>query len=185
MKKEPKYKERREAEREVFIKKISSIDLADIICVDESGVDDNIVPMYGWSEKGERSYAEQPSAKKKRLSIVAGYVYGTRTILAPFEYEGYTDIHLFNSWFEQQLIPALRPGQVVLLDNAAFHRSLELDEIAAQHGVEILYLPAYSPDLNPIEKFWANLKRNIRKFIKTAENFQEAITTAFKVTLSG
>lgn len=156
-----------------------------MIFVDESGVDDNIVPQYGWSEKGERSYAEQPSARKKRLSIVAGYEYGSRAIVAPFEYEGYTDSHLFNEWFEHQLLPALRPEQVVLLDNAAFHRSPELQEIATQNGIKIIYLPAYSPDLNPIEKFWANLKRNIRKIIKAANNFQEAITTAFHLTLSG
>ena len=57
--------------------------------------------------------------------------------------------------------------------------------IAAQNGVKIIYLPAYSPDLNPIEKFWANLKRNIRKIIKSAKTFQEAITVAFHLTLSG
>lgn len=156
-----------------------------MIFVDELGVDDNIVPMYGWSEKGERSYAEQPCARKKRLSIVAGYEYGARTIIAPFEYEGYTDTHLFNEWFEKQFLPALRPGQVVIMDNAAFHKSLELEEIAAQNGIKIIYLPAYSPDLNPIEKFWANLKRNIRKIIKSAKTFQEAITAAFHLTLSG
>ena len=157
----------------------------DLVFIDQLGVDDNIVPQYGWSEKGQRSYAEQPSARKQRLSIVAGYEYGSKAIIAPFEYEGYTDSHLFNEWFEKHLVPALRPGQVVILDNAAFHKSPELLEIALENGVKIIFLPPYSPDLNPIEKFWANLKRNIRKIIKSAKNFQEAITIAFSITLSG
>ncbi len=185
IKKEPKYKERREAEREKFNEQISETKPVDLVFIDQLGVDDNIVPQYGWSAKGDRSYAEQPSARKKRLSIVAGYEYGSRRIVAPFEYDGYTDSHLFNEWFEKQLLPALRPGQVVILDNAAFHKSLELLEIAAENNVQIIFLPAYSPDLNPIEKFWANLKRNIRKLIKSAKTFQEAITIPFSITPSG
>lgn len=153
--------------------------------VDESGVDDNIVPQYGWAEKGIRSYAEQSGFRTKRLSIVAGYEYGTKSIVAPFEYEGYTDTKLFNNWFTQELLPNLKSGQFVVLDNASFHKSPLLKIEAAKYGVTLIYLPAYSPDLNPIEKFWANLKRNIRKIIKKVENLQLAITEAFKITLSG
>lgn len=153
--------------------------------VDESGVDDNVVVQYGWAEKGIRSYAEQAGFKRKRLSIVAGYEYGSRSILAPFEYEGYTDTEMFNLWFIQKLLPNLRAEQVVILDNASFHKSPLLAIEAKKHGVKIIYLPAYSPDLNPIEKFWANLKRNIRRLIKNCKNLHEAITLAFKVTLSG
>lgn len=118
------------------------------------------------------------------MSIVAGYNRGTKEIIAPFEYSGYTDTGLFNSWFEQQLLPALRPGDVVILDNASFHKDPELQIMAEAYGVRLIYLPAYSPDLNPIEKFWANLKRNIRKIIKKCETLQDAITQAFKETLS-
>jgi transposase len=153
--------------------------------VDESGTDDNIVPQYGWAEKGQRTYAEQSGFRGQRLSIVAGYLRNNGAIIAPFEYSGYTDAYLFNSWFEQQLLPALQPGNVVVLDNASFHKDLELQEIAESKGVRVIYLPPYSPDLNPIEKFWANLKRNIRKIIKKCKNLQEAITLAFKLTISG
>jgi hypothetical protein len=67
--------------------------------VDESGVDDNIVVQYGWAEKGTRSYVEQAGFKRKRLSIVAGvgYEYGSKSIVAPFEYEEYTDTEMFNN----------------------------------------------------------------------------------------
>lgn len=152
--------------------------------IDESGVDDNIVPQYGWAEKGTRSYVEQAGFKRKRISIIAGYEYGSKSIIAPFAYEGYTDTEFFNLWFIQELLPNLRIGQIVILDNASFHKSPLLKVAAEKYGVKIIYLPAYSPDLNPIEKFWANLKRNIRKVIKTMQDLHTAISEAFKITLS-
>lgn len=142
------------------------------------------MPQYGWSERGTRSYAEHSGFRSQRLSIVAGYNRSTREIIAPFEYGGYTNTELFSGWFEQQLLPALKPGNVVVLDNASFHKDSELQTIADDYGVIIIYLPAYSPDLNPIEKFWANLKRNIRKIIKKCANLQDAITQAFRLTIS-
>lgn len=94
-------------------------------------------------------------------------------------------MHLFNGWFQELLLPMLTPGDVVILDNASFHKDPELSDIAKKHGVEVIFLPAYSPDLSSIEKFWANLKRNIRKIIKKCRNLQEAITKAFEITISG
>lgn len=81
-------------------------------------------------------------------------------------------------------MPNLKYGQIVLLDNASFHKSPLIEIEATRYGIKIMYLPAYSPDLNPIEKFWANLKRNIRKLIKKMKNLQDAITEAFRITLS-
>ena len=141
--------------------------------------------QYGWAEKGVRSYAEQASFRRKRLSIIAGYEYGSRSIVAPFEYEGYTDTEIFNLWFIQELLPNLKAQQVVILDNASFHKSPLLAIAAKERGIKIIYLPAYSPDLNPIEKFWANLKHNIRKIIKKCRDLQEAIAHAFEITISG
>jgi isfu1 transposase len=126
---------------------------------------------YGWSPKGYRSYAEQDGFKTQRLSIVAGYNHGTNMILSPFEYEGYSNLNLFIQCFSQMLGPNLGPGNIVVMDNASFHKSDELMKIAEQFGIQVLYLAAYSPDLNPIdlnpiEKVWANFKRNLRKIIK-------------------
>ena len=74
-------------------------------------------------------------------------------------FDGVCNTKLFNIWFEQILIPELPENSVVILDNATFHKSQELQMIAKNHNVELLYLPPYSPELNPIEKLWANLKR--------------------------
>jgi transposase len=141
--------------------------------------------QYGWFTKGERSYAEQAGFKTERLSIVAGYVYGTKKFIAPFEFSGSTDMSLFNGWFEHVLCPVLKPGQFIILDNASFHKSDELTEMAEAVGCQIIFLPPYSPDLNPIEKVWANFKRNLRKVIKKIDNFRGAITHAVQTTFSG
>ena len=80
-------------------------------------------------------------------------------------------------------MPNLQSGKFVVLDNASFHKSPLLKTEAAKYGIKIIYLPAYSPDFNSIEKFWANLKRNIRKIIKKVENLQTAITEAFMLAI--
>lgn len=141
--------------------------------------------QYGWAGKGERSYAEQSGFRKERLSIVAGYVYGTKEFIAPFEFAGHTDTALFNGWFENILCPALRPGQVVILDNASFHKSPDLIDMVENIGCHLLFLPPYSPDLNPIEKVWANFKRNLRKIIKKCGTFKDAVTLAISKTFPG
>ena len=68
---------------------------------------------------------------------------------------------LFNSWFEQALLPELGPGTTIILDNASAHKSPKILDIARSYGCKVLFLPPYSPDLNPIEKFWVNLKKAI------------------------
>ena len=95
------------------------------------------------------------------------------------------DKSLFVSWFKQILCPNLIPGQVVILDNASFHKDEELYDLVREKGCTLIYLPPYSPDLNPIEKFWANFKRNVRKVIKKFTSLASALTHAMQVTLSG
>ena len=169
--------------REEFIKEIESISPEKLVYVDESGVDNNMTIEYGWSEKGKRSYAEKLGFASNRRNIIAGYNCVSKDIIAPFEYKGYTDKSLFISWFRNVLCPNLTPGQVVILDNASFHKDDELYNIIEECGCKLIYLPPYSPDLNPIEKFWANFKSKLRKVIKKFDNFLEAITYAINITL--
>ena len=165
-----------------FIKEIESINLKDLVYIDELGVANNITTLYGWAVRGERSYAEQLGFASKRRNIVAAYNLGSKELIAPFEYEGNTTKALFKDWFEQILCPELKAGQVIILDNASFHKSEELYELAKERGCRLIYLPPYSPDLNPIEKFWANFKRNLRKIIKKFDDFLDAITEAMRMT---
>ena len=79
----------------------------------------------------------------------------------------------------------MEPGKFIILDNASFHKSYEIEELARNKGCEIIFLPPYSPDLNPIEHVWANFKKYLRKCIKTARDFKSAITNAIQQTFSG
>lgn len=164
---------------------LASVDINKIHYVDETGSDNKTVTTQGWSLRGEKSYSEQLAFDTERTNMVAAYRYHDKELIAPFEYSGSTDSHLFSGWFEQCLCPNLKSGDYVIMDNASFHKGEDIIEIAQKHEINIIYLPAYSPDLNPIEKFWANFKRNLRKVVKKYKSFQDAITTALTKTISG
>ena len=161
------------------------LDKAEIIYLDEMGVDENTVPDRGWAPAGEKTYAEITGGKKDRVSVVAGYCMRTKRTMAEFEYSGTMNKDLFTSWFEQILVPELVAGKIIIMDNAKVHKSDEILDLANSVGCKVLFLPPYSPDLNPIEKFWANLKKAIKKVIRKTESFKDAITAGFRKTLSG
>ena len=169
--------------REHFLQELKKLQPKNLLYLDEMGVDDNLVVEYGWSARGARSYAEQSGFKKNRLSIVAAY--NDKKLIAPFEFSGQMNSDLFLGWFEQILCPQLTEGQTIIMDNASFHKADELHSIANEVDCQILFLPPYSPDLNPIEKVWANIKNKLRKLIKKAPGFQEGITEAMRETIPG
>lgn len=164
---------------------ISQYDISDLVYVDETGIDENTVPDRGWAQIGKRSYAEHTGGRVERLSIVSALDMSDITPVASFEYSGTMNMGLFTCWFEQILIPKLKPGKIIILDNAKIHKSYEVLELAESAGCKVIFLPPYSPDLNPIEKFWANLKRAIKSVFRKAKNLKEAITMAFDGTFSG
>jgi len=84
------------------------------------------------------------------------------------------------AWVEQQLVPSLKTGQVVVMDNASFHKSPKIREAIEQAGCRLIYLPPYSPDLNPIEIFWANMKQWIKYNIPHITNTWNALCLFFK-----
>ena len=94
-------------------------------------------------------------------------------------YDGVTDSSLFEFWFDKVLLRAVPKYSVFILDNAAFHRKSRLRELAKKADCEILFLPPYSPDLNPIEKYWAWLKRQLRKMLPLYECFNDALMDCF------
>lgn len=100
-------------------------------------------------------------------------------ILAPMQYNGTTDASLFEFWFEQWLLPCLPEDTVIIMDNASFHKKNKLFEIAEKHRRRIIFLPPYSPELNPIEKFWAVLKRWLKMHIHEFPSLDDAISAAF------
>lgn len=87
----------------------------------------------------------------------------------------------FESWFELQLLPELPENSVIVMDNASFHRKSRLNTIAEKHQMKLFYLPPYSPELNPIEKEWANFKRWLKFHLRLFATLDDAISYYFKV----
>lgn len=149
---------------------------------DEMGVSNNITTLYGWSAKGTRSYAEQIGFATERVNIVAGYISGSKSLIAPLEHSGKMNKALFNQWIKDYLCPNLQEGQYVVMDNASIHKDIKVQQAIEQVCCTLVYLPTYSPDLNPIEHCWANFKNYLRKIIKQFKNIRHAITTAMSKT---
>ena len=91
------------------------------------------------------------------------------------------DSGLFKAWFSDQLLPSLDKDTVIVMDNASFHSQKRLISAAQNAGCRLLFLPPYSPELNPIENFWAWLKRFLRKILPSAPSFDDALYTAFQL----
>lgn len=144
--------------------------------MDESGIDNREDYPYGWCDRSERFYALKSGRRKQRVSLVAAL--RGENLIAPVTFEGACNRTLFESWVEQQLLPVLKAGQVVILDNASFHKGGRIEELIKSAGCDLIYLPPYSPDLNPIERCWARLKNYIRKALVRGEGLRQSVDAA-------
>ncbi|MHC5226037.1 transposase [Ignatzschineria sp. LJL83] len=102
-----------------------------------------------------------------------------KKLIAPLQYEGMKDSVLFEQWFSMCLIPELPTSSVVIMDNARFYRKTELEKITIAKGHLLLFLAPYFPDLNPIEKYWANLKEKMKQVLPQFSNFNDALYSLF------
>ena len=131
-------------------------------------MDHRLYREFGRAPRGERIYAAVAGKRRERTSIMGAFRQGK--LVAPLAFQGTANTEVVDTYFAQVLLPALPPNSVIVLDNASFHHSpttLRLVEVA---GCHLLFLPAYSPDLNPIEHFWATFKTALRKDLPTAPN---------------
>ncbi len=149
-----------------------------MVYVDEAGAEDTEDYPYGWNQRGERFYALKLGHRTSRTSMIAGWCQGE--VLAAMTFEGTCNTALVEAWLKRFLVPALKPGQVVVIDNASFHKSVTIRELIAQAGCSLLFLPPYSPDLNKIEQFWARLKNYLRQTLHEFSNFWDAVNNALK-----
>jgi len=123
---------------------------------------------YGYSLRGTRCFALKSGTRKQRVNMIA--VLNQGKLLAPFTLVGSCNRQVFTLWLEACLLPCLKAGQKVILDNATFHKGEHITQLIEEKGCEVWYLPAYSPDLNKIEHCWAWLKSRIRKRLKDTDN---------------
>jgi transposase len=150
-----------------------------IAYVDETGIDTYLHREYGWSKRGVPLVGLVSGRRYKRMGIVAAQI-GER-IISPLLYEGAMDSTFFEMWFETQLLPCLSAQTVIVMDNASFHRKGKLYPLAKTAGMHLIFLPPYSPELNPIEHFWSWLKRQIVNSLSLHSAFQDAVCSAFQV----
>jgi transposase len=145
--------------------------------VDECGLDKYLYREQGYSRRGVPIIGKVSGRKFKRTNIVAAKC-GDR-VVAPMIYDGTTDSAIFEFWFEKMLLKSIPKYSVIVLDNAAFHRKAKLRRLAASADCEVLFLPPYSPDLNPIEEFWGWLKSRLRKTLMLSDSFSDALMDCF------
>ncbi len=128
---------------------------------------------YGYSKEGERFHDLKSGRRNGRVNMIAALC--GKELFAPFTVEGSCNRDVFETWLEKCLIPRLKPGQKLVLDNATFHKGGRIEELVKSVGCEVWYLPQYSPDLNKIEKCWSWLKSRIRKKLDEFETLREAM----------
>ena len=160
---------------------IEQVDPEKLVWLDESGIDEYLHRDYARAIRGKQVISDVYGRKYGRISVIAAWLPHSKKMIAPYVFEGYTDTKLFNGWIKKCLLPCLKKGQVVIMDNAAFHKSTITKDLIESVGCRILFQPPYSPDLNPIEQQWAILKRKFRKHKHKFNNFNEAVDYAFNV----
>ena len=146
---------------------------------DEMGTNISLSPLYSWSRKGERAFGSAPRNWGKNVTLLASI---TRKGLGPcLAVEGATRREVFEAYLEHVLAPILKPGQIVVMDNLAAHKGERVRELIEQRGCELVYLPPYSPDFNPIEQAFSKVKDLMRR---AEARTREALIEAMGVALS-
>ena len=132
-----------------------------LVFIDETSVNTKMTRQRGRAKKGRRLKASAPFGKWRTQTFIAGLRHDALT--APWVIPGAMDREAFNIYIETQLAPTLAPGDVVILDNLSVHKSAKAEALVRQRGAWMLFLPQYSPDLNPIEMAFSKLKAHLRK----------------------
>ncbi len=158
---------------------MAGVPAEDLVFVDEFGADIRLTRAYARAPRGERAVGEVPRNHGKRTSVLAALLPGG--LAAPLRRLGAYDGAGVADWAREVLCPALRPGQVVVMDNASIHKGAAVREPIEAAGCRLLFLPSYSPDFNPIELAISKLKSALRR---AGARTQDALDAAIDQALS-
>jgi transposase len=140
----------------------AEVDPGRLVFVDEMGLHTSLAPLYGYSPKGERVRLEVPRNRGKNTTLLA-----SMTLLGgmgeTMAVEGSTDREVFETYVWRVLAPTLDSGQVVIMDNLPAHKPARVRELIEERDCELVYLPSYSPDFNPIEEAFSKIKGMVRQ----------------------
>ena len=158
---------------------MKTIDQSKIVYVDETSVDSRICRNYARSAKGKRAHCPENGNRGKKHTIIGGLI--QNKLLSTFRIEGSCNKQIFIEWLKNVLLPNLDIGMSIIMDNVAFHKSKEIVELVEEKLMNIIFLPPYSPDFNPIEHFWAQRKAKVKtiKLFNSNKPLEEIIDIAF------
>jgi transposase len=147
--------------RTQWIKYQDRIDPSRLVFIDETWTKTNMAPLRGWAPRGMRLVTKVPHGHWNTTTFLAALRHDR--IEAPWLLEGPIDGESFAIYVEKVLLPTLRPGDIVIMDNLGSHKGKIIRRLIRSVGAKLLFLPKYSPDLNPIEQVFAKLKHLLRK----------------------
>jgi transposase len=140
---------------------VGELDHERLMFVDEMGTHTSLAPLYGYAPRGKRAFFKVPRNRGKNTTLLASI--GCEGMGPSMVVEGSTSGEVFEAYVEHFLAPTLRAGQVVVMDNLSAHKGGRVRELIEERDCELIYLPPYSPDLNPIEEAFSKIKRFLRE----------------------
>jgi transposase len=156
---------------------LGRLDPERLVFVDEMGTHTSLAPLHAYAPVGQRAFFQIPRNRGTNTTLLTSL--HTRGMGPSMAVQGATTSRVFETYTERLLAPTLKPGQVVVMDNQGAHRPKRIRELIEDRGCELLYLPAYSPDLNPIEEALSKIKHLLRKIgARTKEALIEAMGRA-------
>jgi len=169
--------ERDEERRAAWWEQVIALDPAKFVVVDESGSNIAMTPRYARAPRGQRAYGSVPRNHGKNITLFAAL--SLDGLGAVMTLDGAADTIAFEAYVRTFLAPTLVPGQIVLLDNLSSHKSATVEQVVAERGCTLLFLPPYSPDFSPIEMAFSKVKQHLRHIgARTREALEAAISTA-------
>ena len=157
---------------------MSEYDKNKLVFIDESGVNTNLTRIYGRAFGGNRCVDGAPISTPKNTTILSSIRLNGET--AYTTYQGGTTKDKFIDYLKDTLLPTLHDGDIVVMDNMRTHHSKAVKKVIEEYKINVLFLPPYSPDFNPIEKMWSKVKSVLRKLkIRDLDNLFDAIKFAF------
>lgn len=175
--------ERNEAKRRMWYRIVRNIDIRRLVFVDESGANITLARRYGRAPTDQRCHGTAPRNYGENLTLIASL--SLEGIDAAMLLDGAADRPSFQVYIERILVPTLRPGQLVILDNLSVHKQAALRAAIQAVGCRVLFLPSYSPDMNPIELAFSKIKAYLRRVgARTKESLEVAISQAIDLVSS-
>jgi transposase len=144
------------------------MDQSKIIYIDETSIDSRISRSHARSPRGKRARCQVNGNRGKRHTIVGGLL--QNKLISALRIEGSCNREVFMAWIKEGLLPLLQKGMTIVMDNVAFHKSKEIAKLIESKFVDILFLPPYSPDFNPIEHTWAQRKARVKSLVTFQKN---------------